>query len=298
MTQAARPTAPVAARPAGRLSTLRHPLVRVPLMVLGFTAVMLAANAVAAGFGNPAIALTLGPLLALAVLALYAVAVRRLEGRAVDELAPSRAPAGLLLGLAIGIVLACTAIGVITLLGGYRIDGWGSVEGALTIVGTMMTVAVAEEVLFRGVVFRLLEGRFGTVVALAVSAALFGLIHLVNPGATLWGAIAVAIEAGLMLGAAFVATGSLWLPIGAHLAWNAMTVAVFGTTGSGAEAHDALVRSTTSGAAWLTGGSFGPEASVVSIVVCSVATAVLLTIARRRGRVTPLSAARRQAGRA
>jgi membrane protease YdiL (CAAX protease family) len=290
-TQAIRPRAtarPAPGQAATPTSVWRRPLVRVPIMLVGFAVVMAVANSVAAAFGNPAVALTLGPVLAVAVIALYALAVRVFERRPVNELAPTRAPGELLLGLAIGIVLAGAAMGIIALFGGFQIVGWGSVSGALTIAGTMMTVAVAEEVLFRGVIFRLVEGRFGTIIALVVSALLFGLIHLVNPGATLWGALAVAIEAGLMLGAAFVATGSLWLPIGVHLAWNTMTVAVFGTTGSGTETQNALVQSRTIGDVWLTGGSFGPEASVISIIVCSIATAGLLAVAKRRGRIVSL----------
>ncbi len=85
----------------------------------------------------------------------------------------------------------------------------------------MCAVAVSEEILFRGVIFRFIQAAWGgTWIALGgASAAAFGLVHLINPGATLWGgALAVAAEAGLLLGAAFVATGSLWLPIGLHLA--------------------------------------------------------------------------------
>jgi len=149
----------------------------------------------------------------------------------------------------------------------------------------MCTVAVTEEVLFRGVIFRLLERRGGTWIALAVSALLFGLVHLVNPGATIWGAVAIAIEAGLMLGAAYAVTGSLWLPIGLHLGWNVTIVAIFGTIPSGSHARDALVTATTDGPVWLTGGGFGPEASVIAVLVCSIATAALLVAARRRRRI-------------
>ncbi|MES2866579.1 MAG: CPBP family intramembrane glutamic endopeptidase, partial [Actinomycetota bacterium] len=127
--------------------------------------------------------------------------------------------------------------------------------------------------------------RWGTWLALAVSAVLFGLVHLVNPGATVWGAIAIAVEAGLMLAAAYVATGSLWLSIGLHLGWNIATVAIFGTVTSGSESRGAIVTATTSGPDWLTGGAFGPEASVIAVIVCSAATAVLIRIARRRGRI-------------
>lgn len=255
------------------------------IMILGFTIVMIVSNSIASALENPIAALLIGPLLAVLVLWLYRVAVRRVERRPAAELAPRNATRMVVVGFAGGLLLSAVTIGILALFGGYRITGWGSLSGALSVIGMMCAIAVAEEVLFRGVVFGLVQRRWGTWLALAVSAVLFGLVHLVNPGATVWGAIAIAVEAGLMLGAAYAATGSLWLSIGLHLGWNIATVAIFGTVTSGSESREALVTATTSGPAWLTGGGFGPEASVIAVVVCSTATAVLLGMARRPGRL-------------
>lgn len=267
----------------------RRPLsrrwVQVTVMVVGFAIVMIVSNSIAAALENPVAALVIGPVLAVLMLWLYRFAVHRVERRSATELAPRRATRLMLIGLAGGLLLSAATIAVLTVFGGYRITGWGSIGGALSVIGIMCAIAVAEEVLFRGVIFRLVQRRWGTWLALAVSAVLFGLIHLVNPGATLWGAIAITVEAGLMLGAAYAATGSLWLPIGLHLGWNVATVAIFGTVTSGSEARDALVTAHTSGPTWLTGGDFGPEASIVAVIVCSIATVVLLRIAQRRGRI-------------
>ena len=282
------PVTPAAPSSYPSLPEARPPLrpwARATVMVVGFAIVMLAANSAAASLGHPVVALLVGPLLAAAVLWLYRTATTRVERRPATDLAPTGAARGVLTGVAGGVALAAVTIGVIALLGGYQITGWGSLAGALTVIGMMCTVAVTEEVLFRGVIFRLLERRGGTWIALAVSALLFGLVHLVNPGATIWGAVAIAIEAGLMLGAAYAVTGSLWLPIGLHLGWNVTIVAIFGTIPSGSHARDALVTATTDGPVWLTGGGFGPEASVIAVLVCSIATAALLVAARRRRRL-------------
>ncbi|PJI86604.1 CPBP family intramembrane glutamic endopeptidase [Luteimicrobium subarcticum] len=279
-------THPIHPTTPGRPGTRRRGL-RVTAMVTGFLVVMLAVNAVAAALDDPVAGLVVGPLLGVLVLALYRVAVRRVEGHEATDLPRTHRRSTLLRGVSGGCTLATVMIGGLALAGGYRITGWGSVGGAVAVVGTMCAVAVTEEVLFRGVVLRLLQERWGTVVALATSAVLFGGIHLLNPGATLAGAVAVAIEAGLMLGAAYVASGNLWLPIGLHLGWNATTVGVFGTIGSGDGPTDGLVRSETPGATWLTGGTFGPEAGVVAVVVCSLVTVLLLVVAHRRGRIVP-----------
>lgn len=264
-----------------------RPAARVTTMVLAGVAVMLAANSAASALDDPVAALLIGPALAALVLWLYAVAVRRIERRPVTELARPRAGRRLLLGALGGFALFAIAVGIIALAGGYQVTGWGTLAGALTVVGMMCAIAVAEEVLFRGIIFGLIQGRWGTWIALVASALLFGLLHLINPGATLWGALAVAIEAGLMLGAAFVATGSLWLPIGLHLGWNITIVAVFGAVTSGSSASGALLQAVTPGPVWLTGGSFGPEGSLVSVAVCSVATVLLLVWAHRNGRIVP-----------
>ena len=265
-----------------------HPALSATLMIVGFAVVMIATGAITSALQNPVAALLIGPLIGMLMLWLYRVSVRRLEKRPVLELAAPSAARRVLAGIAVGVLLASVTIGLLALFGGYRITGWGSLSGALAVIGTMVAVAITEEVLFRAIIFRLVQNRWGTWLALVVSSALFGLIHLLNPGATLWGVLAIAIEAGLMLGAAYVATGSLWLSIGLHFGWNVSIVAIFGTVTSGSEVAGSLVSATTSGPAWLSGGAFGPEASLLAVAVCTVASVLLLRTARRRGRLVPL----------
>jgi membrane protease YdiL (CAAX protease family) len=162
--------------------------------------------------------------------------------------------------------------------------GWGSFLGFLAAIGTNVGAAVTEEIVFRAVLFRILAQRWGTGVALTVSALLFGLLHLVNPGASVWGAIAIAIEAGLMLGAAYALTRSLWFPIGLHFGWNMAEGGIFGTTVSGSTNHGGLLHTVLDGPNILTGGDFGPEASVFAILACGIPALLFLRAARRRDR--------------
>ncbi|MGO1854877.1 CPBP family intramembrane glutamic endopeptidase [Microbacterium gubbeenense] len=271
---------------SARMGLTKRPWMRTAGVVAGFAIAMLLANSIASAVHSPVLALIVGPLVAAAMVALYYWAGRRIERRRVTELARTGALRHALIGTGIGLALSAATVGILALFGAYTITGWGSIGGALAVAGTMCAIAVAEEVFFRGVVFRLIRGRWGVGIALGVSAVLFGLVHLVNPGATLWGAVAIAIEAGLMLGAAYLATGSLWLAIGLHFGWNFATVGLFGSVTSGAEARDSLVTAVTSGPDWLSGGSFGPEGSVIAIAVCSVTTVLLLCVAHRRGRLS------------
>jgi uncharacterized protein len=103
-----------------------------------------------------------------------------------------------------------------------------------------------------------------------ISALIFGAGHLGNPNATLWAALAIAIEAGIMLAAAYVLTRRLWVPIGIHMAWNFVQGGIFGVAVSGNEAQG-LLQSTLSGPTLLSGGEFGAEASIFAVIVCLTA---------------------------
>ncbi|GAA3116011.1 CPBP family intramembrane glutamic endopeptidase [Nonomuraea salmonea] len=191
-------------------------------------------------------------------------------------------------GTLIGLGMFAGLMAVIAVFGGWQEVSWGSVGGFLGAAGLMASVAVTEELLFRGVLFRIMEERTGTVIALVVSGLLFGAMHLINANATLWGAFAIALTAGVMLAAAYIATRSLWLPIGLHFAWNFTQAGIFGVTVSGSAVQsEGLLNVTLSGPSALTGGAFGPEASLFALLICMVPTILLLRRAARTGRIRP-----------
>lgn len=237
--------------------------------------------------GSWPLAVAVGGAAAALMMLTYRWVVRRTEQRAVVELGPAAAARDVGRGFAGAMLLVAVVIGVIALLGGYRVDGWGSPAAAASFLGLTLAAVAAEELVFRGVLQRHLEHRAGTWIALAVTGLLFGAIHLVNPDATLWGALAIAVEAGGLLGAAYVATRTLWLPIGLHLGWNLGVGGVFSTVVSGADTPPGLLDGVTSGHVLLSGGAFGPEASIVAVLACSLGTVVLLRLARRRGHIVP-----------
>ncbi len=231
-------------------------------------------------FGNAA--RLFGVLVYAAVaLLLYRALVRKIEGRRPDELSidPGLRLGGI--GIAFGTMLFTLVVGSLFAAGAGQYVGPGDGTRLLVAVAAAAMASVGEELLFRGVMFRIVEQAGGTLAALLVSALLFGLAHLATPGVTLATAMAIAIEAGLMLGLAYVVTRNLWLPIGIHFAWNFTQSGIFGITSSGQSTHGLLdVRFT--GPDWLTGGTFGPEASVIAIAICIPVTIALALVARRR----------------
>ena len=101
-------------------------------------------------------------------------------------------------------------------------------------------------------------------------------MHISNDNATLWSSLAIAIEAGLLLGAIYKYSGTLWMPIGVHWAWNFSQGNIFGFKVSGTDAGSSLLYSDVSGSEWLTGGAFGAEASVIAVVVGAAVSAWLV----------------------
>jgi len=245
------------------------------------------AQAVAGVNGNPWLALPLGLVTSVAAVLAYAWVVRRTEHRAPTEVARSGAGARIGRGVLIGIGMFAAVIVNIALLGGYHVRGPGSVGSATALFGVMAAAAVTEELLFRGVLFRVVEERAGTWISLLLTGALFGLVHLANPAATLWGATAIAIEAGFMLAACYAATRNLWVPIGLHFGWNFAAAGVFGVVVSGDGRPAGLLDATLSGPALLTGGTFGPEGSLYAVGTGMVLTVVFLRLAHRRGHIVP-----------
>ncbi|GAA3686437.1 type II CAAX endopeptidase family protein [Lentzea roselyniae] len=236
---------------------------------------------------NVPLTLVLGLATAALSLLVYAWVVRRTERRTPVEVAVEGAGAAFGRGLLIGLGMFGAVIVNIALLGGYEVRGPGSLVGASALFGFMAAAVVVEELIFRGILFRIVEQHLGTWVSLALTGLLFGAAHLFNPNATLWTSIAIAVEAGFMLAAAYAATRNLWVPIGVHFGWNFAQGGIFSASVSGKDAPQGLLDGVTSGPLLLSGGEFGPEASAYSVLAGVVVTVVFLWLAKRRGTIVP-----------
>lgn len=224
--------------------------------------------------------------LAAALVGIYAALVRSMERRAARELAP--APIRALTGIVLGLALFSSVFGLLHLAGVARWQGISARFDLAPTLAAAIIAAVGEELAFRGALFRIVEESFGTGTALVISAALFGLLHALNPGATVASTAAIALEAGVLLAAAYALARNLWFPIGLHLGWNFTEGGIFGVSVSGGAAAKGVFSVSLAGRDLLTGGKFGPEASIVAIAVCLAAAVVLLVLGVRRGRWVPM----------
>jgi hypothetical protein len=214
----------------------------------------------------------------------YRIYVRVVERRTPAELASRGALSSFPAGALIGAGLFATTVGILWLTGNYHVVGVSPRWMLIAPLSGGLISGFVEEIVLRGIIFRILEEWLGSWIAVAISALLFGLVHLGNAHATLVGAIAIALEAGVLLAAAFMATRTLWFPIGIHFAWNFTEGGIFGLSVSGNNRAGLLI-SSLSGPDLLSGGTFGAEASVFAVLVCLAAGVGLFSIARRQGRI-------------
>ena len=264
---------------------LRNPLVRI---VLALLSIAIPFAIVATPFNlfvtDRALRAVGALLLTGVVLVAYRGYVRYVEKRAVSELSGKQAIPEVLSGLALGAFLFSATIGILAALGVYQVTGINGWKPMLEGVAGFILFGVLEEVIMRGIVFRIIEQALGSWIALGISAVIFGALHLLNPGATLANAAAITVEGGVLLAAAYMLTRRLWLCIGLHIAWNFTQGGIFSVAVSGGSS-EGLLQARMVGPDWLTGGRFGAEASVVAWVICAAAGITLLVLAVRKGRV-------------
>jgi uncharacterized protein len=223
----------------------------------------------------------------LAAVAGYWAYVHWHEKRDVTEL--RLRPVPLLLGGASGAALMAVPIALLFALGAYQLVLFRGASPALMGAAVLIVIAATlEELVFRCVLFRVLERSWGTCAALAMQAVLFALQHLEN--VTQGGAadvitmLATVTLSGLLWAGVFVLTRNLWAAAANHAAWN-FTILLSGVPLSGNEDWRAIapLESHYAGPDWLTGGMFGPESSLLVIVSTTVAVVLLLRAAQRRG---------------
>lgn len=264
---------------------LRFPLTRI---LAAAVAILLALNLVRMGVAwlsvslelpRPAHWLALSVLLALATHFTYAGYVRLMERRNVAELAHQGAAPELGRGLLIGGALLLGSLGAMAALGYVSIDATHPWTAMFIAFGAALQASYVEEVLFRGVLFRIVEESLGTWLALAISAAIFGFAHFANPDATLLGLLAITVEAGILLGAAYVLTRRLWLAIGIHFAWN-FVQQVFGLSPLDV---GTVFESRLNGPELLIGDASGMESSMIAVTLCLAVAVLLLVKAHRKG---------------
>jgi membrane protease YdiL (CAAX protease family) len=269
-----------------------------PLRALGWLAVLCVAsvllfNAVAMsvvalvsiGPASPEIKLLAAVTASVALILFYWLAIRLGERRRVPELALRRAPSELVAGLAIGAALMAAIVGALWAFGWAIVEPRAVDRIALALRDSIRS-GVLEELVLRLAIFRLLWRAFGIWPALVGAAVVFGALHLGNPDSSLFAAACLIAGEGIGIGL-YLITGRIWASIGMHAGWNFAQGWLFGAAVSGTTdiaGGPLALRPAPGIPEALSGGGFGPEASVAALVVSLAASAVLLVRAWRQGR--------------
>lgn len=267
------------------------PLVRIVLILIAFAPFVAMAIVLSRAPHGIWISIALSWFLAAALFGSIVLVERITAGRSLPRIgfAPRHAVRDLASGLLVGALLFSVVVLSLALAAAYRVTSVHFTPDLALAALLFVPGAIMEELLFRGVIFRLVEEWAGTWIGVAVSAVLFGFVHAANPGATWVSTVAIALEAGVLLAAAFVVTRNLWFPIALHFAWNYCEGPIFGTQVSGHVFLAGALTARMSGPVWLTGGTFGPEAGVIAILTSLAASAALFAVAHARGYIRAIS---------
>lgn len=181
------------------------------------------------------------------------------------------------LGLGAAMMLIVAALEMLLRLARFQASAAAPPQllGGGLLIGVGLLVAAAnEELIFRGYPFQRLVDSIGPVPAVVLSSVLFGVVHLGNPSHT-WLSTLNTMIVGIPLAIAYLRTRALWMPIGIHFAWNFLQGYGLGLPVSGVVLPTALFQSRVSGASWLTGAAYGPEAGVLTTGVMAAAALYL-----------------------
>jgi hypothetical protein len=221
----------------------------------------------------------------LAALATYWAAVRFGERRSVPEIALRNAPWELCAGLVLGAGLLGVIVGAQWLFG-WVVIAPRPVEAIALALRDSIRSGVLEELVLRLVVFRLLWRAFGIWPALAGAAILFGILHLANPDSGLFAAACLIAGEGVGI-ALYLISGRIWASAGMHAGWNFTQGWILGAAVSGTTeiaGGPLALRPAPSVPEMLSGGGFGPEASLAALIVSLVASVALLWLAWKKGK--------------
>ena len=215
----------------------------------------------------------------------YALAIVFAERRKPSELSLKHAAPELIVGLLIGGVLIALIVGALWTAGWVTITPTPITRVAESIKQAIQS-GVAEEVLMRLIVFRLLWRATAVWPAFIITALLFGGLHLANPDATLFSAACLTAGEGIGAGL-YLLTGRVWMSVGMHAGWNFAQGWLFGAIVSGLDTFPGGPLQTRPVAGvneMLSGGGFGPESSIAALGFSLLASVIFMFAAWKRGR--------------
>ena len=211
----------------------------------------------------------------------YIYFYRKYEKREIGEFSGKGLLKNTILGVLIGTTLQGLTILVIYFFGDFQLISVNPFSSIITPFAVAFSVAIFEETLLRGIIFRIVEEKLGSYISLLISAIIFGAAHLLNPDSSVISSICIVIV-GFMFGASYIYSRSLWLPIAIHFSWNFVQSGIFGAITSGNEKTSSLFSTKISGAEFITGGAFGPEGTIQATLFWLLVSIVFMVLINKQ----------------
>jgi len=227
-------------------------------------------------------------IIAMAATPAVYIARRWIDGKSFVSLGlqwNARAASDLVFGFLLSGLMAGSVFAAMVVLGFIEnvqvtVDLWAALSLIAIPLLTMALVGFWEELVFRGYVLQNMAEGMGMQTAIIISCLLYGLLHAMNPNAGILSS-AIIVLFGFLRIYGYLCTGQLWLSIGMHTGWNFFQATVFGFAASGHAEDQTVVSHDAAAANWLSGGNFGPEASVLTIPVVLGALYLMRVWSRR-----------------
>lgn len=208
------------------------------------------------------------------------------DKREIKELSKTNLKAELFGGFLFGFLVLSFVILILYLLGYYSIDGISDLSYLLAPFSFLVIAALIEEVLFRLIIYRIIEKWIGTYFALLLISIIFTVPHLLNDNVTLL-SVLLLLTFGFAHSIMYTYTKRLWLPFAFHLGWN-FAQPFYGSNLSGTE-EGHIINSNFDGPILLVGSEFGIEDSILSITLLIMICIMFLKLSIKENRIVKTS---------
>ncbi|MCT4596203.1 MAG: CPBP family intramembrane metalloprotease [Anaeromicrobium sp.] len=191
-------------------------------------------------------------------------------------------------GFFIGLILFSIVTFILFVTGNAILDknfhgkvGVAAIGSVLLVLPGWIVQSATEEILTRGWLMNVIGAKYNAGLGLIVSSMLFSVAHFLNPNVNSIALINIVLV-GLLFGLYVIKYKELWGACGIHASWNWGQGNIYGFEVSGNRVDTGtLFKLKSIGPHWITGGSFGPEAGLVSTLILIIGIFVLLSLIKK-----------------
>ncbi len=217
----------------------------------------------------------------LSVYFIYLYFVKIFEKRKADEISlDKKTMKDFAIGCIIGLSLISVTFSLLYLLGYCSIDGINNSADLFQSFQFAFFFAFLQDIVYFAIIFRIAERHLGTVFSIFIAGIIFGFKHLLFPGYSLWGAIAITIEGAILFSALYIKTRKIWMIFGFHFMYNFIQNGILLKI----QDMDSLLKTKVSGSEIFAGSQNGLESSIIAIILSVCIGTYFMKKAKKEGK--------------